>query len=144
MEGKKQTKMETSVVRGLSLTVVLVMMVGIVPSPNNQRRGSASASTEILLKKSNSSTSPDVVCDSHNKEECLIGDQDLEMEFQMESETSGRVLLSFPSPTRVSLKAYSAVSCDRRRFDPSCIGKRFPGPKKDTCDVYKRNCPTGG
>ncbi|KAF3444884.1 hypothetical protein FNV43_RR14580 [Rhamnella rubrinervis] len=134
--------METSVASGLSLTVVLVMMVVIVPSPNNQRRRSASA--EILPKKSNSSTSPAVACDSHNKEECLIGDHDLEMEFQMESETSERLLLSFPRPTIRSLNPQDAVSCDRRRFDPSCIGKPFHGPKKDTCSVYKRVCPSGG
>lgn len=114
----------------LSLMTAMAVMTILKPS-------CCEASGTISLQSTNGSTSTtSMVCDSRRKEECLIGPLDDDLEFQMPSEISHRILAQ---PLKFSQRSLNRGRvCDRKgRVTQNCL----PNPdkkNKETCDPYKR------
>ncbi|EXC18640.1 hypothetical protein L484_001103 [Morus notabilis] len=96
------------------------------------------ASGTISLQSINGSTSTtSMVCDSRRKEECLIGPLDDELQFQMPSEISRRILAP---QNKLTPKAQNPGRvCDRKgvRYTPRCLPDA-ENKKRETPDTYKR------
>ena len=102
--------------------LVMVLMVGIVLNTCNN------GVTAIVSPNINSTSN-------------TIADQDVDLEFQMDSEINRRVLqTSINFQTAGTSNPNQAALCGRERYR-SCTGSPSPGPVKDSCSTYKRNCP---
>ncbi|GMN35740.1 hypothetical protein TIFTF001_045055 [Ficus carica] len=118
----------------LTLLVMTVMAVNMLePSCCGASTGSISS------KNMNGTSIPFMICDS-SKEECLIAQlNDEQMEFQMPSEISRRVL----DTIRFSEKSGTAgkPACERRllQYSQSCLPRINTHPNQKCVD-YTRNC----
>ncbi|PON39470.1 hypothetical protein TorRG33x02_342590 [Trema orientale] len=116
--------MEATIVSKLSgkiLAMVVIMMAILIDTSTNGVTGT---------------TSPPNINGTST-----IAYQDVDLEFVMDSEISRRFLqTSINFQTARTSDPNKAALCGRGRYR-SCTGSASPGPIKDTCSTYKRNCP---
>uniref|UniRef100_A0A0A0KVZ2 Rapid ALkalinization Factor n=1 Tax=Cucumis sativus TaxID=3659 RepID=A0A0A0KVZ2_CUCSA len=79
----------------------------------------------------------------YGSENCLVGDESLDSEFLMETETS-RMLLDFQNlqtPGTIDPNRQSVAECGRPPRYDSCTGEERQIPNPENCDVRNRANP---